>query len=110
VWFVIAYYFAVGDHSVIWDIFQFDEETCVGSWNVSNSLEEAVNTSGKASAQIPQLPLGDNSPPPGGDNAECVYPYKVYTAECNKSLTATYQCKKPIPSNKLLVNNILTNN
>jgi hypothetical protein len=48
--------------------------------------------------------------PPGGDNAECVYPYKVYTAECNKSLTATYQCKTPIPSNKLLVNNILTNN
>jgi hypothetical protein len=48
--------------------------------------------------------------PPGGYNAECVYPYKVYTAECNKSLTSTYQCKTPIPSNKLLVNNILTNN
>jgi hypothetical protein len=30
-----------------------------------------VNTSGKASAQVPQLPLGDNSPP-WGDNAICV--------------------------------------
>jgi hypothetical protein len=30
-----------------------------------------VNTSGKAGAQIPQLPLGDNSPP-WGDNAICV--------------------------------------
>jgi hypothetical protein len=48
--------------------------------------------------------------PPGGDNAECVYPHKVYMAECDKSLTATYQCKTPIPSNKLLVTNILTNN
>jgi hypothetical protein len=48
--------------------------------------------------------------PPGGDNAECVCPHKVYTAECNKSLTTTYQCKTPIPSNRLLVNNILTNN
>jgi hypothetical protein len=27
---------------------------------------EAVNTSGKAGAQIPQLPLGDDSPPWGG--------------------------------------------
>jgi hypothetical protein len=48
--------------------------------------------------------------PPWGDNAECVYPHKVYTDECNNSLTATYQCKTPIPSNKLLVNNILTSN
>jgi hypothetical protein len=30
-----------------------------------------VNTSGKAGAQIPQLPLGDNSPP-WGDNAVCM--------------------------------------
>jgi uncharacterized coiled-coil protein SlyX len=30
-----------------------------------------VNTSGKAGAQIPQLPLGDNSPP-WGDNADCM--------------------------------------
>jgi hypothetical protein len=48
--------------------------------------------------------------PPGGDNAVCVYPHKVYTAEQDKSLTATYQCKTPIPSNKLFVTNILTNN
>jgi hypothetical protein len=48
--------------------------------------------------------------PPGGDNAVCVYPHKVYTAEWNKSLTSTYQCKTSIPSNKLLVTNILTNN
>jgi hypothetical protein len=48
--------------------------------------------------------------PPGGDSAKCVYPHKVYMAECDKSLTATYQCKTPIPSNKLLVTNILTNN
>jgi hypothetical protein len=41
VWFVIADYFAVSDLSVIWDVFQFGEETSVGSWNVSNSLEEA---------------------------------------------------------------------
>jgi hypothetical protein len=30
----------------------------------------AVNPSGKAGTQIPQLPLGDNSPP-WGDNAVC---------------------------------------
>jgi hypothetical protein len=41
VWFVIADYFAVSDLSVSWDVFQFDEETCVGSWNGSYSLEEA---------------------------------------------------------------------
>jgi hypothetical protein len=65
--------------------------------------------------QVRQAHKYPNSPwetthPPGGDNAECVYPHKVYTAECNKSLTATYQCKTPIPSNKLVVKNILTNN
>jgi hypothetical protein len=48
--------------------------------------------------------------PPWGDNAVCMYPHTVYTAECDKSLTATYKYKMPIPSNKLLVNNILTNN
>jgi hypothetical protein len=34
----------------------------------------------------------------------------VYTDVCNKSLTATFQCKIQIPSNKLLANNILINN
>jgi hypothetical protein len=48
--------------------------------------------------------------PPGGDNAVCMYPHTVYTAECDKSLTATYQCKIPIPSNKILVTNILAKN
>jgi hypothetical protein len=41
VWFVIAYDFALSDLSVMRDVFQCGEETCVGSWNVSNSLEEA---------------------------------------------------------------------
>jgi hypothetical protein len=31
-----------------------------------------VNTSGKAGAQIPQLPLGNYSSPLGGDNAVCM--------------------------------------
>jgi hypothetical protein len=42
--------------------------------NLQNSkltAVEVVNTSGRASAQIPQLPLGDNSSP-WGDNAICV--------------------------------------
>jgi hypothetical protein len=69
-----------------------------------------VNTSGKAGAQIPNPPPWEMIHPPGGDTAVCVYPYKVYTAECDMSLTATYQCKTPIPSNKLLVTNTLTNN
>jgi hypothetical protein len=34
-------------------------------------LNHIVNTSGKAGAQIPQLPRGDNSSP-WGDNAVCV--------------------------------------
>jgi hypothetical protein len=40
-WFVIADYFAVSDLSVFCDVFQFDEEKCIGSWNVSNALEQA---------------------------------------------------------------------
>jgi hypothetical protein len=67
---------------------------------------------------IPQVRMAHKYPnshwetiqPPGGDNAECVFPHKVYTAVRNKSLTATYQCKTPIPSNKLLVNKIVNNN
>jgi hypothetical protein len=35
-----------------------------------HSCTQTVNPSGKAGAQIPQLPLGDNSPP-WGDNALC---------------------------------------
>jgi hypothetical protein len=68
-----------------------------------------VNPSGKTGAQIPQLPLGDNSSP-WGDNVVCTRSHTVYTAGCAKSLPATYQYKISNPSNKLLVNNILTNN
>jgi hypothetical protein len=41
VWFVIADYFAVSDIYVLWDVFQRGEETCVGSWDVWNVLEQA---------------------------------------------------------------------
>jgi hypothetical protein len=41
VWFVIADYFAVSDLSVFWDVFQRGEETCIGSMDVSNALEQA---------------------------------------------------------------------
>jgi hypothetical protein len=41
--------------------------TCAPSLHI----EAHANTSGKAGAQIPQLPLGDKSPP-WGDNAICV--------------------------------------
>jgi hypothetical protein len=34
-------YFAVSDLSIFWDVIGFDEETCIGAWNVSSSLEEA---------------------------------------------------------------------
>ena len=37
--FVIADYFAVSDLSVFRDVGEFDEETCVGSRNVSIALE-----------------------------------------------------------------------
>jgi hypothetical protein len=40
VWFVIANNFALSDLSFIWNAFQRDEETCVGSWNVSNALKK----------------------------------------------------------------------
>jgi hypothetical protein len=49
VWFLIADYFAVSDISVIWDVFQFGEETCIGSWNVSYSLEQASTFIAKTS-------------------------------------------------------------
>jgi hypothetical protein len=67
---------------------------------------------------IPQVTLAHKYPispwemihHPGGDNPVRIQPHTVYTAVCNKSLTATYQCKIQIPSNKLLANNILNNN
>jgi hypothetical protein len=41
VWFIIADGFALGDLSIRWDVFQRGEETCVGSGDVSNALEQA---------------------------------------------------------------------
>jgi hypothetical protein len=38
--FVIADYFAISNLSVRLDVSEFDEETCVGTRDVSNSLEE----------------------------------------------------------------------
>jgi hypothetical protein len=82
---------------------------------IDNTMEWAENLFKMLIPQVRPAHKYPNSPwetihPPGGDNAECVYPHKVYTAERDKSLTATYQCKTPIPSSKLLVTNILTNN
>jgi hypothetical protein len=70
---------------------------------------QLVNPSGKASAQIPQLPLGDNSSP-WGDNATCTGAHTGYTAGSAKSLSATYQYKISNTRNKLLANKNLTNN
>jgi hypothetical protein len=41
VWFLITYDFAVSDISVMWDVFQRGEETCIGAWDVLNALEQA---------------------------------------------------------------------
>jgi hypothetical protein len=41
VWFLIANYFAISVFSVSWDVCEFDKETFVGSWNVSNTLEKS---------------------------------------------------------------------
>jgi hypothetical protein len=49
--FAIADYFDVSDIYVFWDVFQFDEETCIGSWNVSNALEKASAFVAKTSSQ-----------------------------------------------------------
>jgi hypothetical protein len=68
-----------------------------------------VNPSGKASTQIPQLPLGDNSSP-WGDNAIFTGAHTGYTAVSAKSLSATYQYKISNTSDKLLANKNLTNN
>jgi hypothetical protein len=68
-----------------------------------------VNPSGKASAQIPQLPLGDNSSP-WGDNTICTGAHTGYTAGSAKSLSGTYQYKISNTSDKLLANKNLTNN
>jgi hypothetical protein len=75
----------------------------------SGKVTFLVNPSGKARAQIPQLPLGDNSFP-WGDNAICTGAHTGYTAGNAKSLSATYQYKISYTSDKLLANKNLTNN
>jgi hypothetical protein len=81
-------------------------------------LEVEVNALFGCWMLIPQVRMAHKYPispwemihPPGGDNPVCMYTYTVYTAVCNKSLTATYQYKTQIPSNKLLAYNIVNNN
>jgi hypothetical protein len=91
-------------HRRIRDVYIHADERPIDRKGIRDSaLRGCVNTSGKAGAQIPHLPLGDHLPV--GDNALCAPPYTVYTAVCNKSLTATYQYKISNTSNKVLVNN-----
>jgi hypothetical protein len=47
--FVIADFFAVSDFSVFRDVGEFDKETCVGSRNIVNPLEQATAFVAKAS-------------------------------------------------------------
>jgi hypothetical protein len=47
--FVIADSFSVCDLSVCWDVCQANEETCIASWNVSNSVEQASEFVAKTS-------------------------------------------------------------
>jgi hypothetical protein len=47
--YVIAEYFAVSDLSVFRDVGEFDEETCVGSRNISNALEKELAFVAKSS-------------------------------------------------------------
>jgi hypothetical protein len=94
-------------HKKIRDIYIHANDRPINREGIRDSaLLGCVNTSGQAGAQIPH-----NPPPwemmhlPVGDNALCMQPYTVYTAVCNKSLTATHQYKISNPSNKVLVNN-----
>jgi hypothetical protein len=48
VWLVVTYNFAVCDLSVLWYVFEFNEEACVCSWNVVDALEEATRLIAKA--------------------------------------------------------------
>jgi hypothetical protein len=41
VWFVIANFFTISEIPVFQDVCEFDKETCVGSWNISNSLKKS---------------------------------------------------------------------
>jgi hypothetical protein len=96
---------AVRRHQLVSDIIDGETILQIGGCRVV----ESVNPSGKASAQIPQLPLGDNSSPLG-DNTICTGAHTGYTAGSAKSLSATYQYKISNTSDKLLANKNLTNN
>jgi hypothetical protein len=97
-------------HKRIRNVYIHADERPINREGIRDSaLRGCVNLSGKTGTQISQFPLGDNSSP-WGDNAVFTLSHTVYTAGCAKSLTATYQYKISNTSNKLLANNILTNN
>jgi hypothetical protein len=59
-------------HKRILNIYIHADEGPINRKGIQDSaLRGCANTSGKAGAQIPQLPLGDNSSP-WGDNAVCM--------------------------------------
>jgi hypothetical protein len=51
--FVIANIFAISDLSIFWDFGEFEKEICVGSWDVSNALEQASSFFAKAVKLLP---------------------------------------------------------
>jgi hypothetical protein len=64
-------------HRRIRDVYIHADERPINRRGIrDSSLRGCVNTSGKAGAQIPHLPVGDN--------ALCAPPYTVYTAVFNK--------------------------
>jgi hypothetical protein len=68
-------------------------------------LRRCVNTSGKAGAQIPHLPLGDDSSPWGGI-MQYAGNLTWFTRMCVTSHSQPLiNTKYKIPSNKLIVNN-----
>jgi hypothetical protein len=92
-------------HKRIQDIYIHANERPINLEGIRDStLRGCVNTSGQAGAQIPHPPW-EMINLSLGDNALYAPPYTVYTAVCNKSLTATYQYKISNPSNKVLVHN-----
>jgi hypothetical protein len=47
--FIITNYLAVSDLSVFWDVCELDEETCVGSRNVTNAMKQGSDFVAKTS-------------------------------------------------------------
>jgi hypothetical protein len=57
---------SLAHHKRIRNVYSHDNERPIDRRGIQDSaLRGCVNTSGKACAQIPQLLLGDNAPPPG---------------------------------------------